>query len=120
MSLTLVFDGDCAFCSRAVTWLGGHVSFTAQPWQFADIEELGLSLQQVESSVWLLENGRSPVGGADAFALLFSRARMRRWRIVGALMRWRGIRHAARLSYRWIARHRNQMPGGTPACAVVS
>ena len=54
----LVFDGDCGFCTTSARWLsrGGRVETV--PWQFLDLDAVGLSTEQVSTSVWWLVDDR--------------------------------------------------------------
>ena len=68
----LVYDGDCAFCTtwvrRLERWL---VRFPeAQPWQWLDLDEIGLSSADVTRYVWLLAGERRFRGHAAFAALL--------------------------------------------------
>jgi predicted DCC family thiol-disulfide oxidoreductase YuxK len=40
------------------------------------------------------------------------------WRLIGRLVLVPGVIRVARVAYRWIARNRHRMPGGSAACAV--
>ncbi|MEO6714477.1 MAG: DUF393 domain-containing protein [Mycobacteriales bacterium] len=115
---TLVFDGDCAFCSACARWIGRNLPRqpVVVPWQHADLTELGLTAAQCTYEVqWVSSAGR--VGGADAVALLLIFQR-RLWALLGRLMLLPGVVRVARIVYRWVARHRDRMPGGTAACAI--
>jgi predicted DCC family thiol-disulfide oxidoreductase YuxK len=115
---TLVYDGDCAFCTRCVRWMERRLP--RQPrviaWQVADLPALGLSVQDCTDAVQWVDGGRR-YAGADAAALVLV-WEGGPWRVLGRLMLLPGVIHLARLVYRWIARNRDRMPGGTAACAV--
>lgn len=113
----LIFDGDCAFCTSCENWAAKRIEHEALPWQFADLEALGLSQAQVQASIWLFDGDRV-ASGSDAAAALLRRADAFGWRLVGELMALPGIRHIARPAYRALARHRHQLPGGTAACEL--
>jgi predicted DCC family thiol-disulfide oxidoreductase YuxK len=115
---TLVYDGDCAFCTSSVKALQ-RLRLTADvviPYQHADLTALGLTEQQCRDAVqWVGPEGIS--SGARAFArLLLSSARP--WRPLGALLLVPPFSWVAAGVYRLIATNRNRLPGGTPACAV--
>ena len=115
----LVFDGDCAFCTtwvrRLERWL---VRFPeAQPWQWLDLDEFGLSSDDVTRYVWLLVGERRFRGHA-AFAALLRMQRSRPLRVVGQVLVTPPFSWAAALGYRLIARFRHRLPGGTAACAL--
>ena len=119
---TLVFDGDCAFCTSTVhwaeRWCRPAVRFV--PWQEIDLEAHGLTQEAVTSAVqWLRPRTTAkPVpSGAAAVARLLLRSRWP-FRPVGALMLVPPISWLAAGIYRLIAKNRYRMPGGTPACAI--
>ncbi|MFT3797276.1 thiol-disulfide oxidoreductase DCC family protein [Microbacterium sp.] len=149
MTALLVFDGDCGFCTSAAAWITRHADVETVPWQFAELDALGLSLEQVQTAVWLVDDAApagsappsaappsaappsaappsaappsaAPRGGAAAIAAALRRAHLRRWRAVGAVLQWPGVRLLARVGYRVIARNRRLLPGATAACALPS
>ena len=69
----LIFDGDCAFCTTWVNrlrdWLPRFPD--AVPWQWADLDALGLTRQDVTDFAWYLTK-RHSYAGAMAFAELLS------------------------------------------------
>ena len=118
MTATLVYDGDCAFCTSSVRLLSRlHLrADQVVAWQFADLDALGLTQQQCEEAVQLVADGRTSSGHA-AFARLLLRSQWY-WRPLGLLMLTPPLSWIARGLYSLIARNRDKMPGGTPACAL--
>jgi predicted DCC family thiol-disulfide oxidoreductase YuxK len=116
---TFVFDGDCGFCTSTVNALSRFVAPDVDylPWQRADLARLSLSADQVESEVWWLHPDETSAGGARAFTRLMRRGR-RPWPLLGRLAELRPVVPLAVWVYRWVARNRHRLPGGTPACAV--
>jgi predicted DCC family thiol-disulfide oxidoreductase YuxK len=118
MTSTLVYDGDCAFCTSSVRWvtrlhLGADVVIA---WQHADLAALGLTETQCEDAVQLVADGRTSSGHA-AVARLLLRSQWW-WKPVGLVLLTPPVSWLARGVYRWIANNRDRMPGGTPACAL--
>jgi predicted DCC family thiol-disulfide oxidoreductase YuxK len=121
---TLVFDGDCGFCTSSIRlaerWCRPAVRFV--PWQDLDLEAHGLTYEAVTTSVqWL--GPRSADRGIPSGSAAVARTLLRsRWpfRLAGALMLVPPISWLARLMYRLIANNRYRLPGGTPACAVAA
>jgi predicted DCC family thiol-disulfide oxidoreductase YuxK len=114
---TFVYDGDCAFCSSCARFIERRIPTRARlvPWQFADLDALGLTADECEQAVQWVGDDRA--AGPDAFALLLRDAG-RMWRIGGTALRWAPVRLAAWPAYRWISAHRHMLPGGTAACSM--
>lgn len=114
----LVFDGDCAFCTSSAHLLeriGPKAEIVA--WQHADLDELGITAAQATEAVQWVEVDGTVRSGHEAIAAVL-RAAGWPWRIAGRLITLPGISALAAVTYRWIARNRYRLPGGTPACAV--
>jgi predicted DCC family thiol-disulfide oxidoreductase YuxK len=118
---TLVFDGDCAFCTSAVRlarrWCRPAVRFV--PWQEIDLGAHGLTEDQVQTSVrYLPLRSAAPIrSGAAAVARTLLRSRWP-WRPLGAVLLIPPFSWLGEAAYKLIAANRYRLPGGTPACAV--
>lgn len=115
----LVYDGDCGFCTSSVRFIERYVPVRAEvvAFQFADLDELGTTVERAEHEVlWIDRTGRIS-GGAEAVGRLLTDAGGP-WRALGVVMRVAPVSWAAHAAYRLIANHRHRMPGGTPACAL--
>ena len=62
VSERLVFDGDCGFCTTSANWLARGDRVETVPWQFLDLESVGLTVDQV--STLGVVAGRRPARGA--------------------------------------------------------
>ena len=125
---TLVYDGDCGICTKAVRLIGprsgrGRARRLRVPtdaeivaFQFADLEALGTTAERAEYELLWVAGGRV-YGGAQAVAQLLIDAG-RGWAVPGLLMRVPPFRWIAHGVYRLIANNRHRLPGGTPACAL--
>nr|WP_201469930.1 DCC1-like thiol-disulfide oxidoreductase family protein [Microbacterium hydrocarbonoxydans] len=115
----LVYDGDCAFCTlwvqRLERWLGRFPE--AQPWQWVDLDEVGLSVSDVTHYAWLLV-GERRLRGHAAFSGLLRMQRSTALRIAGWMLVTPPFSWVAALGYSLIARFRHRLPGGTAACAL--
>lgn len=119
---TLVFDGDCAFCSAAVRWAQRWCRPAVRfvPWQRLDLDAHGLTLDAVTSAVqWLpaRTSGRPIPSGASAVARTLLRSRWP-FRPLGALLLLPPFSWLGAGVYGLVARNRYRLPGATPACAV--
>jgi predicted DCC family thiol-disulfide oxidoreductase YuxK len=114
----LIFDGDCAFCTTSARawqrWL--HLEHV-EPWQFLDLEPLGVTQEQCLQAVqWIDETGN--VAAAERAVIAALRHAGGVWGVLGRVMNLPGVRHLAGLVYRLVARYRHRLPGGTPACKL--
>jgi predicted DCC family thiol-disulfide oxidoreductase YuxK len=116
---TFVYDGDCAFCTSCARFVDRRIPTGARvvPWQFADLNALGLTVAQCEEAVQWVGGDGTWAAGPDAIAQLLGDSTPR-WRVLGGLLRVPPVRAAAWPAYRWVARNRHLMPGGTAACAI--
>jgi predicted DCC family thiol-disulfide oxidoreductase YuxK len=116
---TFVYDGDCSFCTTCAQFIERRIPTHARvvPWQFADLDALGLTTEQCETAVqWVAADG-TVAAGPDAIALLLRDAG-RLWQVAGGALAAGPVRLAAWPAYRWVASHRHLLPGGTAACSL--
>ena len=115
----LVFDGDCAFCTTWVNRLEKVLSRfpTAIPWQWVDLDALGLSHDDVTHYAWYITSTRQ-FGGQLAFSALLRSQPQIGLRFIGNLMATPPFSIAATIGYHYIAKYRHLLPGGTPACQL--
>ncbi len=122
-----LYDGDCAFCSSSARFIERHIPTEAlvQPWQFADLDALGLTSEECDRAVQWISTGSAgePVmaEGPRAIAALLRSSRGRSawlWRPLGLMLGSRIALVAAWPAYRWVARNRHRLPGGTAACSL--
>ncbi|HEY3010954.1 MAG TPA: DCC1-like thiol-disulfide oxidoreductase family protein [Micromonosporaceae bacterium] len=117
---TFVYDGDCAFCTSCARFIERWIPTDAAvvPWQFVDLDALGLTVAECADAVqWVAADG-TVAAGPEAIALLLRDSRRQPWRMAGRLLGLRPVRALAWPAYRWVARNRHRLPGGTAACAV--
>jgi predicted DCC family thiol-disulfide oxidoreductase YuxK len=117
-----LYDGDCAFCSSCARFIERHIPTSAEvtPWQFADLEALGVSQDEAEAAVqWIeprLDRAVRAAGPAAVARLLVDAGSC--WRTLGWLLDRRPVRWIAGPTYGLIARNRHRLPGGTAACRL--
>lgn len=116
---TFVYDGDCAFCTSCARFAERWVPTRAQlvPWQFTDLDALGLTDDECEEAVQWVGTDGVRAAGPDAIARLLGASKPW-WRPLGAALRLSPVRALAWPVYRWVARNRHRMPGGTAACSL--
>lgn len=117
----LVFDGDCGFCATSAKWISARWRdrAVAVSWQQigpAGLAAIGLSEADGREAAWWrepsgrLEKGHRAVGRALMVAGGWER-------LAGRAILAPRLDPAASLVYRWVARHRHRLPGGSPACS---
>lgn len=114
-----MYDGDCALCSSSVRALERCIARRPQviAWQHAALGELGLTPAQCEEAVqWVDEDGT--VLSAHLAVARTLEYGGKGWWLVGRTLRLPGIRQLAGVVYRWVARNRHRLPGGTPTCSL--
>jgi len=106
-----LYDQDCGLCERSVAWLEPRVR---------DVEFVGMQSQGEQNESLVIRSGSTEWHGELAVAKVLRMARARRWRAVGTVLSWWGVRHLARPVYRWVANHRAQISArmGWQACRV--
>lgn len=116
----LLFDGDCAFCSSCARWITAHVPTPVDlhPWQWTDLEPLGVEVDEVDAAVVLVDVHLRHTSGPEAFAGLLRSSTSGAWRAAGRVLGVRPVLAVAWPVYRWIARNRHRMPGGTAQCSL--
>ena len=120
-----LFDGDCSFCSMCADFIMRRIPTGAEvtPWQFADLDALGVTQAQAEDAViWVPaapDGGRSAqtTAGPEAIARLLVDAGSF-WRPLGWVLDLPPVRWVAWPVYRLISRNRHRLPGGTAACSL--
>jgi predicted DCC family thiol-disulfide oxidoreductase YuxK len=114
----LLYDGDCAFCTRCAGLLE-RIGPDAEvvPWQFAELSELGVTEEQASEAVQWVGIDGAVRSGHEAIAAVLGRAG-RLWRVAGRTLVLPGVSWVAAKAYRLVADNRYRLPGGTPACAV--
>jgi predicted DCC family thiol-disulfide oxidoreductase YuxK len=114
----LIFDGDCAFCTKCVhvvERIGPDAEIV--PWQFADLAELGITEEQAAEAVQWVQIDGTVRSGHEAIAGVLSTAG-RIWKTIGRVLLLPGTSWLAAKAYQLVARNRYRLPGSTPACAL--
>ena len=116
----LVFDGDCGFCTTSAMFGQRRLGLDrVEPWQRLDLDHLGLSEAQCEQAVqWVGVDGT--VSSAQYAVIEALRHAGAPWSFLGRVMALPGVHQFAGVVYRWVARNRSKLPGGTPACQLPS
>jgi predicted DCC family thiol-disulfide oxidoreductase YuxK len=116
---TLLFDGDCGFCSssaRLAERLAPQVSVLA--YQDSELSAFAVTAQECAAALRWVGTGGPAAGAAAVGRLLLAAGGG--WRLLGRLLLAPGVRRVADLAYGVVAANRYRLPGGTPACRVSS
>lgn len=115
----LIYDGDCGFCTSAARWITRIVPAApdAQPYQFLDLDQYGLTEDDCAERVWLV-TPTTQYGGHLAVAALLRHQPTSPWRTLGWLATVPPWSWTAAAAYALVARYRYLLPGGTPACQI--
>jgi predicted DCC family thiol-disulfide oxidoreductase YuxK len=115
----LVFDGDCAFCSRCAALARRILPADCQvvPWQQVDLGSAGVTPERARSEVlWVARDGEVSGGAAAVARALRTAGGM--WAVMGGLLLLPPLSWLAPPLYRLLAANRYRLPGGTAACRV--
>lgn len=113
---TLIFDGQCGFCTRSVDLLRrldrrGRVRL--RPYQGPGVlAEAGVSLAQAQAAVWWLGADGGRARAAEAACSAVAAALGTRLPLVA----YRATRPLQERAYAWVAANRYRLPGTTPHC----
>lgn len=90
---------------------------TVVPYQRTDLAVLGLTEEECQVGVQYVARDHRVYPAEDGVSALLLAAG-KGWWLLGALMRVPGIHWLSGVVYRWIARNRHRLPGGTTACSL--
>jgi predicted DCC family thiol-disulfide oxidoreductase YuxK len=106
---TLIYDGDCGFCKRSLTW--GQRHLTAFPRAIAssssEAQQSGLTKKQLAESIWII-GIEKPLGAAEAAAFILRLQPNLLWRLLGVAMTIWPISLIAKSFYFWVAKNRGK------------
>lgn len=115
----LIFDGDCGFCTTTANWIveRSSVAVAAKPYQWTNLEPLGLTLDEAEAKVQLVWDDVI-YSGHKCFGKLLMIQRNPLIRLVGRVVNSKALDGISARAYDWVAKNRHRLPGGTPACKM--
>lgn len=116
---TLVFDGDCGFCTTSAKWierrLGDDVD--VEMWQALDLESLGLTVDDVTTAAYFVDPDGTLHRGHAGIGRSFERMALP-YRLLGLAMQRPPVSWVAAPVYRLVAKYRYKLPGSTDACRI--
>ncbi len=119
MPHTLIFDGDCGFCTSVANWITKRslVSVDCQPYQWAKLADFGLSEKEAAAKVQLIADGKI-YAGHNCMAKLLLLQPNPVLKFIGAVIVMPKVEPISAKVYDWVAANRQSFPGGTPACKM--
>lgn len=116
----LIYDGDCAFCTKCVVWGKKHLkNFPAHvAYQLINPNDYALTQSQVAASIWLVVSNSPALPANLAVAAILKDQPNPLWRALGWAMNLIGARQIARWLYFLVAKNRHRMPGSSQACEL--
>lgn len=112
----LVYDGDCGFCTSTAAWVQARSDVPVVPWQALDLAAEGLTLDEVTTAAYWLEDGHK-LRGERAVARALETCGPA-YRVLGRVIDSRPVRPLARVGYHLVAKYRYKLPGSTDACRL--
>jgi predicted DCC family thiol-disulfide oxidoreductase YuxK len=117
--ITLIFDGDCGFCTTSANFIvkESKPKVTAIPYQWAALQKFGLTIQETEKKVYLNVSGKN-YSGHKAVAKLLRMQPNYFLKVLGTLAVVPPFTWVGAGIYWLTAKYRHKLPGGTPACKL--
>lgn len=114
----LLFDADCGFCTKVAGRVPSlRLAVEVAPLQSVDLAGLGICAERALTEMPYVDADGNVRYGHEAIAAALRTGPLP-MRAIGRAIALPGVGLVARPVYQWIARHRHQLPGGTPACAL--
>ena len=119
MKPTVIYDGDCGFCSWSVRFARTKVApdLTYLPSQTAQLVDYGLTKEDCLKALQFVSSD-TKVYSADRAVSQILRNGSFLYRLIGYLMVLPGVNLIARYGYRFIAKNRSRLLGPHNSCAV--
>lgn len=119
----LIYDGDCHFCQLSLDFGIRHLAIFPKYVAFQKVNPSNflLSESDVRSQIWLVpenSNDFKPLGGHLAAAEILIMQKNVLLKLAGWLMKTPPTSYLAKVGYRWIAKNRHRLPGGTKQCKI--
>ena len=115
----LIYDGDCGFCTQSAKFIETRLTpgSTIAPWHSLDLGALGLTIDDVSTAAYWVDDHGTTHRGSAGIARALSRASAP-WSFAGWVMRVPPVSWLAAAVYPVVAKNRHRLPGATDACAI--
>lgn len=119
----LIYDGDCKFCQLSLEFGIRHLKTFPKYVAFQKIDptKFGLTIDQVRTQIWLVDQGSGstkPKGGHLAAGQILTMQRNLFYKALGWLIKTPPTSFMADVVYRWVAKNRHRLPGGSRQCKL--
>jgi predicted DCC family thiol-disulfide oxidoreductase YuxK len=118
----LIYDGDCKFCQLSLEFGIRHLPTFPKyvAFQKIDSTKFGLTIDQVRTQIWLVDQDGSakPKGGHLAAGEILTMQRNLFYKALGWLIKTPPTSFLADVVYRWVAKNRHRLPGGSRQCKL--
>lgn len=119
----LIYDGDCKFCQLSLEFGIRHLKTFPKYVAFQKIDptKFGLTIDQVRTQIWLVDQGSGstkPKGGHLAAGQILTMQRNLFYKALGWLIKTPPTSFLADVVYRWVAKNRHRLPGGSRQCKL--
>lgn len=115
----LIFDGDCAICTRCADFARARLAteYEVKPWQRLDLSEFALSVDDVTTAVyWVDDKGTNHRGHTGVAKTAIAMGGI--YGLVGRVLLVPPFSWIASVVYKVIAKNRDKIPGGTAECKL--
>jgi predicted DCC family thiol-disulfide oxidoreductase YuxK len=101
--ITVIYDGECAFCISSLKWVKQRVEVRALAFQSADLGAFNLTREQCAKELYVVVDGKIYKGAAAVAYLLGVRGNV----VLAAVVKGSGV--LGKFGYRWVAAHRGSL-----------
>jgi predicted DCC family thiol-disulfide oxidoreductase YuxK len=119
----LIYDGDCKFCQLSLDFGIRHLRTFPRYVAFQKIDpaQFGLTVDQVKTQIWLVNQelgSKEPKGGHLAAGEILTMQRNPFYKVLGWFVKTPPTSLLADVVYRWVAKNRHRLPGGSRQCKL--
>lgn len=114
----LLYDPDCGLCTKTAALMPRlGVDVQIRPMTPGELTAYGIDPMRAAREMPYVHPDRRVDFGHRAVSAILQAGPLA-WRVLGRCLVLPGIDRMAGLGYRWVAEHREVLPGGTPSCAL--
>lgn len=111
----LLYDADCGFCTRSARWAALRLVLDVHAIQSVDLTRLGVDPGRARRELPFVAADGAVSYGHLAVAGALGTGRLP-GRVAGRLLGAAVLSRPGAAVYGWVARHRQELPGGTASC----